>query len=230
MTEQRPQAAVEVAHRRIQVVGGEGTVGAHGLGQTECVRRQMGHHRHLTQLILRPALLPGQREPDREQLPADESEHAQAKQIAVLDQTPRGAVESGWSFDDQLMIGQQHVGLADLDRQAELDGQLAGLEKGRRVLVQQQFDGAEAEERLHPPRSQAVFARHLGRLAKGAGCGRRVGQPVDPRLRAQGFAEHLGRLAVPGGRHRSRSQASRLLDPALAMGGIGEHDQRSRLL
>ncbi len=129
--EQRPQSAVEVAHapspghgRRARRRRGRSEPGracpAAGRA-TAASRRSCSSAARGSPASARWARAAADRR----------SRRPRPQHLAVLDQPPRGSVEPGRPVDDQLILGQQHVGLAELDQQAELEGEVAGLDQGR---------------------------------------------------------------------------------------------------
>jgi hypothetical protein len=88
-------------------------------------------------------------------------------------------------------IGQQQVGLHRLGQDTGVEGQLPGCgQRRRRRMPTGVLQAAECEQRLHPPRGEAVLGRHLDGAAQRRLGRVGVGSEAATSQYAQRFAVH----------------------------------------
>ena len=140
----------------------------------------------------------------------------------------RGRLQDGArAIHHHPVISQQQLGTRGLDQEAEVGGQVAGLEQRRGLLVVHQLDCAAAEQGLDPPRLQPMLGGEFGGTSEELTGPVAITEPDNPGLHDQGFAADLRVGCLLGKLDGSGRELGGGLDAARAVSGVGQQDQRT---
>ncbi len=175
--------------------------------------------------VARPRPVPGQACSARPARPPDG-----AQRCAALDEILRQVPGCRRAADQQQVLPQHHVESGDLAEQPYVGRDRPGLLERRGRLGLERLEAAQSQQRLHPPRGEAVLGRELRGEAEAGGGGGQVAEPGHPGLDHQGLAP-VARRAVPfGERHGIRCVRGGLLDVPGTVRRVREQGGRARIV